>query len=105
MARRLRHQTDDGRVLLGEPDPPLFRGRSHLEAEESQGALAAAREHRRLARVPSVGSAGRAGQRHPLMPPRDLTGLVILIVVLGLAIWGGASRWSPRVTKSLGLLI
>jgi hypothetical protein len=39
------------------------------------------------------------------MPPRDVTVLVVAMVILGLAIWGGAGRWSPRVTRSLGLLI
>jgi len=39
------------------------------------------------------------------MPPRDLTFLVTVMVLLGLAIWGGAAKWSPRVIRSLGLLI
>ncbi len=39
------------------------------------------------------------------MPPRDLTVLVVAMVILGLAIWAGGARWSARVTRSLGLLI
>jgi len=39
------------------------------------------------------------------MPARDLTVLVMVMVVLALGVWGGAGRWSPRVVRSLGLLI
>jgi len=39
------------------------------------------------------------------MPPLALTALVGVIVLLGLTIWAGARRWSPRTVGSLGLLV
>ncbi len=39
------------------------------------------------------------------MPPRGLTTLVAVMVLLGLVIWGTANRWSARVVSGLGLLV
>ena len=39
------------------------------------------------------------------MPPRDLTILVGVMVLLGLVIWGTAGRWSARAIGGLGLLV
>ncbi len=39
------------------------------------------------------------------MPPRTLTTLVAVMVLLGLVIWGTANRWSIRVVSGLGLLV
>jgi hypothetical protein len=39
------------------------------------------------------------------MPPRDLTVLVLVMVMLGLTIWAGAARLTARVMRGIGLLI
>jgi len=39
------------------------------------------------------------------MPPRELSVLVAVMMLLGLAIWGTAAKWSARVVGGLGLLV